>query len=356
MLEDHLVLRGASKTYAGGVWALERVDLAMPHGELLCVVGPSGSGKSTLLRVIAGLERADSGAVLLNGEAIDDWPPARRDMALVFQSPALFPHLSVLENLAFGLRARGVRKRAAHARARETASLLRLDSLLERRPAELSGGEGQRVALGRALARRPGVLLLDEPFASLDAPLRVALRRELRALQRVLGTTTVLVTHDQSEALALGDRVAVFDRGRAAQCASSRVVHDRPASLAVARFIGDPPMDILDWPAGEAPSWLAAVAPGGGRGRVALGVRPEHLTLSGPRSVGAATLTGTVSHVEPRGHEALATVRERSERGPSFTIRTAPVGLPEPGEVVTVTVDVARASWFDLDTGERLDG
>jgi ABC-type sugar transport system ATPase subunit len=230
------------------VEALRGIDLAVEPGELVAVLGASGAGKSTLLRAIAGLEPADGGRVLIDGADQAKVPPARRGVAMVFQSFALFPHLSVERNISFGLRARGEPAAEIAERVRSTAAALRLDGLLDRRPGELSGGERQRVALARALAARPRLLLLDEPLSNLDAQLRVSTRTEIRRLQERTGVTTLYVTHDQGEALALGHRVAVLRDGRVEQVGSPDEIWERPVNTWIARFVGSPPMNLL--PAG----------------------------------------------------------------------------------------------------------
>ena len=234
-------LQEVSKTFHGPnrrtVIALRRVCLALAERELLALVGPSGCGKTTTLRLIAGLEAPDAGTILLNGKVVNGVAPAEREVAMVFQSQALFPHLTAFENLGLGLKLRRVPKVEAAARVRETAERLGLSDCLERRPAELSGGQRQRVALGRALVRRPQVLLLDEPLSNLDAPLRRELRRELLRLHRELGLTTLLVTHDPAEALALGERVAVMNSGVIEQVATPAELRARPATKIVAAFL-----------------------------------------------------------------------------------------------------------------------
>ena len=209
------------------------------------MLGPSGSGKSTFLRLIAGLEPASSGAVWIDGRDMTKVPPHRRDVAMVFQNPALYPHLSVFDNLAFGLRGRGLSRSQARLRVNSLAGLLGLDHVLARSPGALSGGERQRVAIGRALAREPRVVLFDEPFSNLDVPLRAALREQVMELHRRFGTTMIHVTHDQAEALVMGDRVVILDRGRLLQCGTPRAIYDRPAHRFVATFVGSPPMNLL---------------------------------------------------------------------------------------------------------------
>jgi ABC-type sugar transport system ATPase subunit len=234
-------LQEVSKTFYGpngrSVVALQRVCLELTERELLALVGPSGGGKTTTLRLIAGLEAPDAGTISLNGRDVNGVPPAEREVAMVFQSHALFPHLTAFENLALGMKLRRVPKAEAAARVRETAELLGLTECLERRPAELSGGQRQRVALGRAIVRRPRVLLLDEPLSNLDAPLRRELRRELLRLHRELELTTLLVTHDPAEAMALGERVAVMNAGVIEQVATPAELRARPATQVVAAFL-----------------------------------------------------------------------------------------------------------------------
>ena len=241
-----MVLEGVTKIFRGEdgqtVRAVERVTLAVEDGELLALVGPSGCGKTTMLRLIAGLETPDEGTVSLDGKVVNGLEPKDRDVAMVFQSHALFPHLTAFENLAFGLRLRGVARIEITRRVSETAELLGVVNCLKRKPAELSGGERQRVALGRALVRGPQVLLLDEPLSNLDAPLRRELRRELVRLHRELSLTALLVTHDQAEALALGQRVAVMNRGVIEQTATPSELRARPATPFVAQFLDPSPI------------------------------------------------------------------------------------------------------------------
>ena len=239
-----LSLAGVSKAWDGAV-ALSSLSLDVEPGELVTVLGPSGSGKSTALRIVAGLEAPDAGRVTIGERDVTGVEPADRGVAMVFQSFALFPHLSVADNIAFGLRARGAAREEARRRAREVAEPLGLAELLERRPAQLSGGERQRVALARGLAGKPDVLLLDEPLSNLDARLRAEARAEVRRVQADTGVTTLYVTHDQDEALALGHRVAVLDRGALQQVGTPDEVYDRPANRFVASFVGEPAMNLV---------------------------------------------------------------------------------------------------------------
>ncbi len=358
-----LELSRVEKRFPRGIAALDGIDLAIASGEIVTVLGPSGSGKSTLLGVIAGLERPDAGEVRIGGRRAERLPPWRRDVAMVFQQPAAYPHLSVRDNLAFGLRARGAGRDEVRRGVDEVADRLGLATMLDRRPAELSGGERQRVAIGRALARKPAVLLLDEPFSALDAPLRTALRVDLAEWQRHFGVTTVHVTHDQAEALALGTRVAVIERGRIAQVGPPDEVYARPASLFVAGFIGSPPMNLLpasvefeadrlilhldgafECPRGQA--WQAPLERRG-PGPVVVGIRPEHVHVAGS----GLRVEGVVEQVEPLGHETLATVTLSTGR---VVVRLTPSAGLRVGDRVGLGLDLGRASWFDPGTGVRL--
>ncbi|MFC5291262.1 ABC transporter ATP-binding protein [Actinokineospora guangxiensis] len=321
-----LLVEGARRTYRarGGpaVAALDGVDLAVDDGELLVVVGPSGSGKSTLLRAIAGLERLDGGRVVIGGRDVTGVPSARRDVAMVFQEAALFPHLSVAANIGIGERARGGRRRAVLARVREVATTLGIDHLLHRAPGELSGGERQRVALARVLIRSPAVCLLDEPLASVDAELRLRARAEIRAVHRELGVPMVHVTHDHTEALAMGDRVAVMHRGRVLQCDTPADLFARPATVEVARALGPLPMNLL--PAADG---------------VVVGVRPERVRLRAGDDV--------VASVEVAGEERLVRVG-------ALLARVTAADTPEVGARVRAEWCPADEHRFDAVTGLRL--
>jgi multiple sugar transport system ATP-binding protein len=239
-------LRGLSKQYKGGdVFAVDSVDLATGEGEYLVLLGPSGCGKTTLLRTIAGLEDPTAGEVLIGGNVVNGLPPRARKIAMVFQSYALYPHKTVAQNITFPLKAEKMERGARDEKARWAADLLEIGHLLERRPRQLSGGERQRVALARALVREPNVFLLDEPLSNLDAKLRATARDELKGFQRRIGTTTIYVTHDQTEAMGLGDRIAVMYAGRLRQVGPPREVYERPADTFVATFLGSPPMNLV---------------------------------------------------------------------------------------------------------------
>ncbi len=376
-----VVLEHVSRSFAapGGnpVCAVNDVSLVVADKELLALVGPSGCGKTTLLRLLAGLESAQQGGIRFDDQAVTDWPPQKRNVAMVFQSPALFPHLTGFENIAFGLKLRGVARGEIAERVRATAEMLGVIHCLQRAPAELSGGERQRIALGRALVRRPQILLLDEPFSQLDAPLRTQLRADILDLRARLGLTMIYVTHDQAEALALGDRVAVMSAGRLQQVGSPREVYDAPANRFVAGFIGSPAMNLFHGtieqcdghlvflgtgatPTGTTPGLVlrldgergAAFARHQGQ-RVLLGIRPEQLTLGDAASPDDfhPTITATLKAVEFVGAEAILRMTVGDE---IFQARAdANVGLA-PGQSVAVAFDLRRARVFDAATGGML--
>ncbi|OZM70452.1 sugar ABC transporter ATP-binding protein [Amycolatopsis antarctica] len=304
----------ASRVYAGSppVRAVDRLDLTVSDGEFLVLVGPSGSGKSTALRMVAGLEDVDEGAIRIGDREVTDLPPKDRDIAMVFQSYALYPHMTVAENMGFALRLRGMSKDTIQSKVKEAAELLDLSKYLDRKPKALSGGQRQRVAMGRAIVREPSVFLMDEPLSNLDAKLRVETRANIAALQNRLGTTTIYVTHDQVEAMTMGDRVAVLKDGMLQQCASPRELYDRPANAFVAGFIGSPAMNLATFPiAGDGvslgdltvrlPRAILDRASADDLGEVTVGVRPETLRLVGD---GEDSFELTVELVEELGADA----------------------------------------------------
>ena len=325
-----LRLAGVAKRY-GDVEALAPLDLEVGEGELLAVVGPSGCGKTTLLRLIAGLEEPTAGAVLLGGRDVTAWRPGRRNVAMVFQSYALFPHLTVEGNIGFGLVVRDVPARETTTRVRAAAALVGCTELLGRRPHELSGGERQRVALARALVREPAVLLLDEPLSNLDASLRVSVRAELKEIHRRVGGTTIHVTHDQVEALVLGDRIAVLRDGVVQQVGTPEEVWAAPANRFVAAFVGAPAMNLLPLRGPLTPPRV----PGGA---AELGVRPEHVAL------GTDGEPAVVDLVEPVGSEAYVHLRLDDM---TLVARVAAESRPATGTTVSVTLDPARLHFFD---------
>src|SRR3954463_2204275 len=236
--------RELTKTFPGGTRAVDSLDLEIGDGEFMVVVGPSGSGKTTVLRIAAGLERATSGEVWIGEELVNDVPPMDRNIAMVFQSYALYPHMTVYENMAFGLKLHGLKKNEIEPRVTSTAAMLGIGELLKRKPGQLSGGQRQRVAMGRAIVREPDAFLMDEPLSNLDAKLRVQMRAEIHQLQRRLNTTTIYVTHDQVEAMTMGDRVSVMNDGRLQQVDRPQVLYDRPVNVFVAGFVGSPAMNL----------------------------------------------------------------------------------------------------------------
>ena len=295
-------------TADGDVRAIDRVSFAFDEGTLNVLLGPSGCGKSTTLRLIAGLEQADGGRILIGGRDVTDRLPSQRNISMVFQSYALFPHLSVAENIVFGLKVRKVAPGDLTRRLKRTADLLGLEALLDRKPSQLSGGQQQRVALGRAIINEAPVCLMDEPLSNLDAQLRQDMRAEIRHLQRQLGITMVYVTHDQVEAMSMADRVVLLNKGRIEQDATPAELYEHPANTFVARFIGTPPMNLLPLERGRDGAVVAgtegpAVAPAECAG-LTLGIRPEHIALGFERGVRAE-----VAAIEYLGADSLVTCR-----------------------------------------------
>jgi sn-glycerol 3-phosphate transport system ATP-binding protein len=336
-------------TAAGRVRAVDAISFAFEAGTFNVLLGPSGCGKSTTLRLVAGLEQADGGRILIGGRDVTNLPPAQRDIAMVFQSYALFPHLSVAENIVFGLRVRKVGAGDLKRRLGRTADLLGLGGLLDRRPAQLSGGQQQRVALGRAIIAEAPVCLMDEPLSNLDAQLRQDMRAEIRGLQRQLGITTVYVTHDQVEAMSMADRVVLLNRGAIEQNAAPVELYENPSNTFVARFIGTPPMNLLPLAAGREGAVVAGtdgpvVAPADCAG-LTLGVRPEHIALVGERGMAVE-----VAAIEYLGADSLITCR----------LGAATLAVRVGGSVGLAPRDTARVAWapgaqhvFERDGGRR---
>jgi ABC-type sugar transport system ATPase subunit len=326
-----ITLDGLTKTYPNGHAAVRDVSLPVADGELLVLLGPSGCGKSTLLRLIAGLDAPTAGRILLDGTDVTPLSPQARDLAMVFQSYALYPHMSVRQNLAYGLRVRGIDAAAIVRRVDSVADALALAPLLDRRPAQLSGGQRQRVALGRALVREPKAFLLDEPLSNLDPALRVQARTELLRLQQRLGATIVYVTHDQEEAMTLGHRVAVMRDGRIEQAAPPLELYHEPANTFVASFVGTPAMNLLPGPIPE----LGVAAD------VTAGIRPHDLRLEG-----SGPLAARVELVEPRGHDAIVHLTARAGRQTRLVAVVGGSG-PERGASVRLSVPAGRLLLFD---------
>jgi multiple sugar transport system ATP-binding protein len=351
---------GVTKRFDGGVTAVQKLDLAAEDGEFLVLVGPSGSGKSTALRMLAGLEHPTAGRIRIGDRDVTDVAPRDRDVAMVFQNYALYPHMTVRQNLEFGLRMRNTRTDELRRRVAAAAQKLDLAPLLERKPAALSGGERQRVALGRAIVREPSVFLFDEPLSNLDARLRVQTRAELVRLHRELRTTMVYVTHDQVEAMTMGQRIAVLRDGALQQVAPPLDLYHRPANRFVAAFIGSPPMNFFSGRAEAGPAGLrfcgrsfqlelpAARPLAAAAGEVSLGIRPEHLALADLD----ADFRFYVLVVEPLGAETL--VHGRTPAGEEVSIRFAGTGDVLPETTVGARIDRARLFWFDPATGSAL--
>ncbi len=373
-------LDNVTKVFPGGVCAVDDVTLEIAEGEFLVLVGPSGCGKSTLLRMIAGLEDVTDGAISIGGRDVTDLSPRHRDIAMVFQSYALYPHMSVRENLGYGLKVRRTPKPEVRRRVDDVARLLGLEDLLERRPAHLSGGQRQRVAMGRAIAREPQAFLMDEPLSNLDAKLRVGMRASLGQLHTRLGVTTVYVTHDQVEALTLGQRVAVMRDGRVLQVADPATLYQRPLNLFVAAFIGSPAMNLVEAAIdGESVQFGQFRVPLDARRRpaqrdgVVLGVRPESFEDAAFAAPGLPSIEVRVDVVEDVGADAYVHFGVDSQRitaesleagtddamllaesSTLFTARIDPRTKATPGSSFTLAIDPARFHFFDAGTGASL--
>jgi multiple sugar transport system ATP-binding protein len=353
----------ATRVYPGNERpAVDALELHIEDGEFMVLVGPSGSGKSTALRMIAGLEQVDSGGIWIGGRDVTWERPQDRDVAMVFQNYALYPFLTVAENIGFPLKMAKMPKDERRAKVRAAAELLELGELLERKPAQLSGGQRQRVAMGRAIVREPSAFLMDEPLSNLDALLRVQMRAEIATLQRRLGVTTVYVTHDQVEAMTMGSRVAVLRDGRLQQCAPPSELYARPANVFVAGFIGSPPMNLLTVPlngTGEvelggvrvkAPDPARAAAADAGLSELIVGVRPEHIELTS--SAGIAARAQRLEHLGADSHitcNVLAGAREQT-----LVVRAAGTRVARSDEAVQLAIASAFYHWFSPVSGERL--
>ncbi len=360
-----VALAHLGKTYPNGTRALDDLTLEVGDGELLVLVGPSGCGKSTVLRLVAGLEDASAGEIRIGDAVVNDLPPQARNVAMVFQDYALYPHMTVRANLAFPLRMRGAARDEIERLVATAARQLDLDAVLDRLPKELSGGQRQRVAMGRALVREPAVSLLDEPLSNLDAKLRVDVRAEIAELQRRTRTTMLYVTHDQVEAMTLGERVAVLHQGRLQQVATPRELYDRPANAFVAGFIGNPPMNLLRGRFVADASRAARVEVAGATlpvtppprgagtatsgGTITVGIRPEALALADAAAPNA--FCGTVEHVEWLGHETLVYTRIGDVR---LVARLTGMHTFHPADRAAFAVDPASIQFFAAD-GRRID-
>src|SRR5580765_2798452 len=355
-------LRNLIKSFGNSV-VVDDLSLQIDDGEFVVLLGPSGCGKTTTLRMIAGLEQASSGDILIDGQRVNDVPPQRRDIAMVFQSYALYPHMTVAENIAYPLRVRKLQPAQISEQLQRTAAMLEITALLDRRPRELSGGERQRVALARAIVRQPRAFLMDEPLSNLDARLRLQMRGELKHLQQKLATTTVYVTHDQAEAMTLGHRVAVMNKGKLQQFDTPLEIYNRPANRLVAEFVGSPGMNFLDG--------LIDISQGNFRNRnvslalndsrrttlnnidshkpVTLGIRPEDIHVSPSQRDGWHQASVYVT--ELMGSETFVIVQLREEK---LTARAGGDFRAEPDSPLWIEFDTTKAHFFDAETGLRL--
>jgi multiple sugar transport system ATP-binding protein len=373
-------LRNVTKVFSGDVVAIDDVSLEIANGEFIALVGPSGCGKSTLLRAIAGLEDVTAGEIAIGGRDVTDLAPRHRDIAMVFQSYALYPHMSVRQNLGYGLKVRRTPKAEIRGRVEEIAALLDLTELLERKPAQLSGGQRQRVAMGRAIARQPQAFLMDEPLSNLDAKLRVGMRASLAQLHQQLGVTTVYVTHDQVEAMTLGQRVAVMRDGHILQVDSPQVLYEHPRDLFVAGFIGSPAMNLVEAAidGGEVVLGQFRIPLVAGRkprqeGRVILGIRPETFEDAAFASPDLPTIDVEVVVLEELGSDAHVFFRVDADRvaagldedadqatdlvtdrGSLLNARVDPRTRSRVGDSIRLSVDPARFHFFDADAGSSL--
>jgi multiple sugar transport system ATP-binding protein len=355
-----VALRNLQKEF-GGVVAVSDLNLAIEDGEFVTLLGPSGCGKSTTLSCIAGLEDPTGGEIVFDDRVVNDLTPRNRDIAMVFQDYALYPHMTVYDNMAFGLELRKTPKQEVQSSVRRVAEFLGLSPMLDRRPGQLSGGQRQRVALGRAIVRNPSVFLMDEPLSNLDAALRVSTRSEIKKLQQELETTTIFVTHDQEEAMVLSDRIAIMRNGKLQQFATPTEVYGNPVNIFVAGFIGSPKMNMVEGTlrAGDIGTefvsadgsvrFLANGMVSRGEAGVTLGVRPEHVRLSRD---GQGSMRGVVSLVEPVG--AVTYVNIDLAPGMSFKVSTDPADEFQDGEQALVAFVPNRVLFFDTESGERV--
>ncbi|TAG28703.1 MAG: sn-glycerol-3-phosphate ABC transporter ATP-binding protein UgpC [Burkholderiales bacterium] len=350
-------LKQVVKSYDGKNNVIHGVDLSVAHGEFVVFVGPSGCGKSTLLRMIAGLEGISGGDVMIDGKRVNDEPPRNRDIAMVFQDYALYPHKNLYDNMAFGLRLRGTDEAEIKRRVMDAAKLLKIDHMLDRKPGALSGGQRQRVAIGRAIVRQPKVFLFDEPLSNLDAQLRGEMRSEIKKLHHRLGATIIYVTHDQVEAMTLADRIAVLSAGRVMQYASPSEIYNQPAAVFVAGFTGSPPMNLVPCTvnAGQIDlgGSIVIALPAGLNGKTAsnlsFGIRPENVALNA--SEGSVSVPAQVVITEPLGAETLVTFQV----GNCEIVARCPASFAgKPGERMSIHLAQEHMHLFDAASGAHL--
>ena len=355
-----VLMKGVKKSF-GKVEVVHGIDCNMEDGEFIVIVGPSGCGKSTVLRMIAGLEGITEGEISIGGQVVNNLEPAERDIAMVFQNYALYPHMSVYNNMAYGLKIRRMPKEEIEKRVRNAAKILKISEFLDRKPRQLSGGQRQRVAMGRCIVREPKVFLFDEPLSNLDAKLRVQMRLEIRKLQEDLKVTSIFVTHDQVEAMTLGDRIIVMDDGYAAQIGSPLEIYERPATQFVAGFIGSPAMNFLPVPLSPDGQWAelpgatrlpldnGGITSHGGQ-EVILGIRPEHCDLAGER---AGMMHLNVDHVEILGADTLV-YGHFGEDKTRLTVRLPAIHHFEKNTIIPLVVSPKNMHIFDVGSGKRV--
>ncbi len=352
---SQITIQAVRKSYNARTTVVHGIDLDIASGDFVVILGPSGCGKSTLLRMIAGLEEITEGTISIGGTVVNRLEPRERGCAMVFQNYALYPHMTVAQNIGYALKVAGMKKAEREEKVLATAKALELEHLLARRPAELSGGQRQRVAMGRAMIREPGVFLFDEPLSNLDAKLRVQMRAEIRRLHRRLGTTSVFVTHDQVEAMTLADRMVVMNAGRIEQYGTPSEIYDQPASAFVAGFVGSPPMNLFSGVVGAGHVTTLgglsfAVRPGAAEDRlVTVGVRPEMITLCPADTAGAAV--GTVDFIEELG--AGRVVYTQIDEA-SVVVLTSERTELQPGDRVGLKIAARDLHFFDIEHGRRL--
>ena len=359
------VLRDVRKTYAGGFEAIKGIDFEVGDGQFCVLVGPSGCGKSTLLRMVAGLETITSGEIDIGGRIVNQIEPADRDIAMVFQNYALYPHMSVYNNMAYGLRNRRMPEPEIDTRVQEAARILELSAMLDRKPRQLSGGQRQRVAMGRAIVRQPKVFLFDEPLSNLDAKLRIAMRVEIRKLQRRLKTTSIYVTHDQLEAMTLADILVVMNGGRVEQIGNPLDIYQKPATTFVASFIGAPPMNLMPLRADEIRAQFAGDSRAASEAGI-LGIRPEDFVISSESIAGGIALDLTVEAIErvgaetfiygTRQHEIQGVAANPGELPPGEVIVRIPGAVaPAIGERIKAVAPREKLHLFSADGRQRID-